>query len=155
MPGQADAVAGLDLGLLQPVDVGGDPQLVALGLGGGEDHRLEPDGIGAVELLGPKPRRISSAAWIVGESTFSPAVSSASVTRLVVPVLSLGLGIGPRTVGLLLGLQEANALADGALDLLAGDAARRAGRAQRTSIETPRADRVAERQAARHGRALE
>ncbi len=35
---------------------------------------------------GPNPRRNSSAFWIAGESGFSPAVSSASVTRLVVPV---------------------------------------------------------------------
>ncbi len=38
--------------------------------------------------------------------------------------LDLGLGLGPRTVGLLAGLEEPNTLANGLLDLLARDAAR-------------------------------
>ena len=55
------------LGPLQPVDVGDDPQAVALGLGGGEDHGLERDRVGAVELLRAELRGgTSSACWIVG-----------------------------------------------------------------------------------------
>ena len=43
------------------------PQLVALGLGGGEDHGLQPDGVGAAELLGPERRAgTPGPCWIVG-----------------------------------------------------------------------------------------
>ena len=55
------ALAGLDLGRLEPGHVGGDPELVALGLGGGEDHGLQRDRVGAAELVGAEPAKMTRA----------------------------------------------------------------------------------------------
>ena len=53
---------------------------------------------------------------------FSPAVSKASVTRLVVPVRAFGSRVGPRSVGSLAVLEKLDAAANGLLDFLARDA---------------------------------
>ena len=45
------AVAGLDLGAFEPGDIGGNPKLVALGVGRREDHGLERDRVGALEVF--------------------------------------------------------------------------------------------------------
>ncbi len=86
-----DGVCGLGLGQLpfQPTDVVRDPQVIASGLGGGKNHRLEAMAYVLRRSPGPKLRRCSSAVFrIVGELGCPPAVRRASVTRLVVSVLS-------------------------------------------------------------------
>ena len=57
-----------------------------------------------------------------GESAFSPAVSKASVARLVDPVGAFGSGLGPRSVGPLAFLEELYPVANGLLHFLARDA---------------------------------
>ena len=52
------ALAGLDLGRLEPVHVGDDSELVAFGLGGGEDHGLQGDRVGAAEIVGPESAEV-------------------------------------------------------------------------------------------------
>ena len=120
--GPVDGVAGLDLGALQPVDVGGDPQPVALGVGGGEDHGLEPDGVGAAQVLGPEPaeqlqrpadcRRIGLLAG--GHQGERHQAGGAGP--------GIALDVRPGAVGALLRLEETDPVADGPLDFLAGDA---------------------------------
>ena len=48
-------VTGLDLGLLEPGDVGSDPQLVLGRVGRRVDHRLQANRIGAVQVVGAEP----------------------------------------------------------------------------------------------------
>ena len=43
------------LGSLEPIDVGDHPRAVRFGIGGGENHGLKPDRVGAVELLRAEP----------------------------------------------------------------------------------------------------
>ena len=60
---------------------------VALGLGGGEDHGLKRDRVGAVELVGPEAAQVIDAPCGRSASRASRRRSSrARVTRLVVPV---------------------------------------------------------------------
>ncbi len=93
-------IVGLDLGLLQPLDIREQPEAVALRLGGGEDHGLQADGIRVAELLR------AEVAEVVERRSGSPASrasrrrsSRARVTRLVVPVLAFSSTSGQEPSG--------------------------------------------------------
>ena len=126
-----DRIARLDLGPLEPVHVGEDPVEVALGLGGGEDHRLERDRIGAVELLGREvPEQVERLAHgrrvgllARGEQGQGHEAGGAG------PGLAVDVDPGP--VGPLLILEVADALADRPLDFLTRHRGGRGGRAEK------------------------
>ncbi len=97
-------------------------RLVPLGLGGGEDHGLEADGVGAAEVLGPElaeqlqrladRRRIGLLAG--GQQGERHQAGRAGP--------GIALDVRPGAVLALLGLEEADPVADGPLHLLPRDA---------------------------------
>ena len=74
------------LRMFQPLGVGGDPGAASLKVDCGEEHGLERNRVGAVELLRAEALRNVRAFLIAGESGCSPAVSRASAAKLVLPV---------------------------------------------------------------------
>ena len=53
-----DRIGRFDLGSFEPGDIVGDPQLVELGLGGGEDHGLKRDRVRALQVVGPEAAKV-------------------------------------------------------------------------------------------------
>ena len=112
---------GLMLGPLQPGDVAGDPHLVPLRVGGGEDHRLQRDGVALPELLAAVnwleegqrlgDLRASRAARRRSAGRGSPGWSSRPMAQV---------DLGPRAVVPLLRREVADPFPDRPLDLLAG-----------------------------------
>src|SRR5208337_1450030 len=119
--GPGNPVSRLDLGRFEPAHVGGDPEHVAVGLGGRVDHSLKCDRVGAVELVGPECAQVIEGftdgrgfGLLTGGQEGEGHQAGGSGAGIAVYVR-------PRTVPALLLLEVANSIPDGPLDLVASD----------------------------------
>ena len=122
------------LGPLEPLDVGDHPLPVRFGIGGGENHGLKPDRVGAVELLRAVSAEKRQCLLDDRRVRLFAGGEQGERGQTGGPGGCVLCGIGPRSVGPLAVLEELDPLANGLLHFLAGDAGpRRRRRRPRTA----------------------